>query len=235
MRHLVWFSCGAASAVTAKLLPESIPVYCDTSASEHPDNLRFLADVEIWLGRKVHLIKNASMTTIDAVFEQKRYMSGIAGARCTVELKKIPRFNYQLGDDLHSFGFTYGEQKRADNLRKNNPELNLSFPLIDHQITKADCFQILTDACIELPIMYSLGYRNNNCLGCVKATSPRYWAMIRDDFPVVFQRRAEQSRVLGVRLVILKGERIFLDELPSGSFKRFPIPDIACGPECATK
>ena len=55
-RRLVWFSCGAASAVAAKLTTDSNPkesveyLYCDTLAFEHPDNLRFIKDVEQWIG-----------------------------------------------------------------------------------------------------------------------------------------------------------------------------------------
>ena len=49
-RVLVWFSCGAASACAAKLTLEQYPdaeiLYCDTLAFEHPDNRRFIADVE---------------------------------------------------------------------------------------------------------------------------------------------------------------------------------------------
>lgn len=57
-RRLVWFSCGAASAVAAKLAVETYGdavdvVYCDTLATEHPDNERFLRDVERWIGRSV--------------------------------------------------------------------------------------------------------------------------------------------------------------------------------------
>src|SRR3989304_2004573 len=55
MRIVVWFSCGATSAVAAKLalaewrgkLPIRV-VYCDPG-SEHPDNRRFLQDVERWI------------------------------------------------------------------------------------------------------------------------------------------------------------------------------------------
>lgn len=49
-RTLVWFSCGAASAVAAKLAVQKYGaacevVYCDTLSTEHPDNGRFLTDV----------------------------------------------------------------------------------------------------------------------------------------------------------------------------------------------
>ena len=50
MRHVVWFSCGAASAIAAKVAVEKYGdsvevVYCDTLSSEHPDNARFYREV----------------------------------------------------------------------------------------------------------------------------------------------------------------------------------------------
>ena len=48
-RTISWFSCGAASAVATKLMPDAEPVYCETG-SEHPDNERFFFDCEqlVW-------------------------------------------------------------------------------------------------------------------------------------------------------------------------------------------
>jgi len=240
-RVVVWFSCGAASAVAAKTAldlhgPErTVVVYCDTSADEHPDNLRFMADVEKWLGVPVTRLRSPKYGSVSEVFGATRYMSGPQGARCTVELKKVPRFIFQRADDIHVFGFTADEGKRIASFEEHNPDMSLSWALRDAGITKLECFRILTEAGIALPAMYLLGYKNNNCIGCVKATSPAYWAKVRTDFPEVFKERAEQSREIGCRLTRVKGVRIFLDELPDEPFGRYKMEDISCGPECAGK
>lgn len=39
--------------------------------------------------------------------------------------------------------------------------------------------------------------------------------LIRKHFPEVFARRADQSRRFGSRLARIKGERVFLDEIPA--------------------
>lgn len=234
-RRICWFSCGAASAVAAKIALESGPcevIYCDTSKSEHSDNARFLADVERWLGLKVIVIASR-FSTVDQVFEEMRYMSGKDGARCTTEMKKKPRFSYQQPEDVHIFGYTADEGKRIRLFENNNPELLTEWPLVERGLTKADTLRIIIEAGIELPAMYQLGYKNNNCLGCVKAQSPKYWNMIRRDFPDVFQRRCEQSRALGVRLVTLHGERIFLADLPNDTSEEI-AEDLSCGPQCST-
>ena len=238
-RRICWFSCGACSAVAARLTIARhgrdgvVLAYCDTSASEHPDNLRFRVDVEKWLGIKVTVLSSTKYRTVEQVFEAMSYMSGVRGAPCTVQLKKIPRFDFQRPDDIHIFGFASDELRRIDLFSKNNHDLSLEWPLLDAGVTRDGALGIVMAAGIKLPAMYRLGYRNNNCLGCVKATSPDYWNKIRVDFPEVFNRRVEQSRKLGVRLVQISGKRIFLDEL-SPNVVDSVDEDLSCGPQCGT-
>lgn len=234
-RVIAWFSCGAASAVAAKLAVEKYGdrvsvVYCNTLAGEHPDNVRFMTEIGRWIGRRVQVISSDKYISIDDVFEKTRYMSGVAGARCTTELKKIPRRMYQRDDDVHIFGFTVEEGGRIEDFEANNPELNCEWILRDKFIRKVDCFDRLRAAGIELPKMYELGFKNNNCIGCVKATSPAYWNLTRRHFPATFQRRAVRSREIGCRLVRLNGERIFLDELPPDAGGE--MENVSCGPQC---
>lgn len=78
-----------------------------------------------------------------------------------------------------------------------------------------------------------MGLPNANCIGCVKATSPSYWNMIRRLFPDVFEARAKQSREIGCKLVRYKGKRIFLDELPEDAVGG-KIKSWECGIFCDT-
>lgn len=233
--HLAWFSCGAASAVAAKLAVEKYGkkcevVYCNTMPTEHPDNQRFFNDVQEWIAQPIKVITSTKYGTVDDVFERTKYMSGVSGARCTTEMKKLPREAYQSPTDVHIFGYTKGEEKRAHNFEEWNPSLFVEWVLIEQGVSKERCLAMLQDAGIALPVMYSLGFDHNNCLGCVKATSPGYWNRTRRLFPEVFARRAEQSRLLGVRLARVKGKRVFLDELPPEADA--PDDDIECGPVC---
>lgn len=84
-RVLAWFSCGSASAYAAKLAAEKYGelcevCYCDTLAHEHPDNRRFLADVERWIGKPIKILKSAEYTDIYDVFERTRWLIGNKGA-----------------------------------------------------------------------------------------------------------------------------------------------------------
>lgn len=234
-RMVVWFSCGAASAYAAKLAVDTYGerchvVYCDTLASEHPDNARFFSDVERWIGRSIITIRSNAYTTIDDVFERTRFMSSPYGARCTTELKKLPRVAWQDPTDTHIFGYTVEEKRRANAFEEHNPELAVEWLLIDRLVTKARCLGELQRAGITLPAMYSLGFDHNNCPGCVKSSSPGYWNRVRQHFPEVFARRVAQSRSINVRLVKIDGQRVFLDELPPDMGGA--DDDIDCGPVC---
>lgn len=235
-RVLVWFSDGAASAVAAKLAIQkhgAVEVLkCDTTSTEHPDNERFRVDVERWLGQSVRLLRSRDYVDIDDVFERTRYMAGNAGARCTTELKKLVRQRFETPEDTHVFGYTADESKRVADFMNHNIGLRCDWVLVEQGITKADCYQILQDAGIRLPEMYAIGFEHNNCLGCVKASSPAYWNRTRRLFPDVFARRAKQSREIGARLVRVAGVRIFLDELAPDAGAGESDGNIECGPFC---
>lgn len=242
-RFLSWFSCGDASAVAAKLAVERHPgcevLYCNTLAYEHPDNSRFMYDVSLWLGRSIKILSSTEYRDIYDVFERTRWLVGIGGARCTTELKKKVRLAYQRADDVHVFGFTADEGHRVERFRAENPDLFAEFPLFERGLTKADCHQIIRDASIELPTMYRLGYRNNNCIGCVKGQSG-YWNKIRVDFPEAFDRMAKMERQLDAAICKVEGvtdgkrwrKRVFLDELRPDAGRYTVEPDIECGVLC---
>lgn len=244
-RVLAWFSCGAASAVAAHLAVQKYGercevLYCDTFANEHPDNRRFFDDCEKWIGREIKVIGSDNYEDIYDVFERTGWLVGVGGARCTVELKKNVRRAYQRPDDIHIFGYTPDEQNRADRLTHSSPELFCEFPLIDQKISKSDCHSLLNIAGIEQPAMYRMGYRNNNCIGCVKGQAG-YWNKIRVDFPEIFERMSKVERNLGAAICKKEGkhedgtrwrEVVYLDELDPKQGRYEQEADIDCGVLC---
>ena len=241
-RVLVWFSCGAASAVAAKLAVQKYGdrcevVYCDTLAYEHPDNKRFMSDVSKWLGKDIKLLKSEKYEDIFDVFDKTGWLIGVGGARCTTELKKNVRKQYQREGDLHIFGLTLDEQARIDRFEDQNNDIEVEWILADNQVNKNKCYHILQAAGIELPAMYKLGYNNNNCIGCVKGQAG-YWNKIRVDFPDAFDRMAKLERKMNVAINKTykdkKRIRVFLDELDPNAGRNVPMPDIDCGALCVT-
>lgn len=211
-RIIVWFSCGSTSACAARLAINKygadrvMVVYCNTSKSEDADNVRFMREVEQWLGVKVTVISSKKFSTVDEVFESRRYIAGINGAPCTVEMKKIPRFDFQRADDVHIFGYDASEGGRISDFEQNNPDMFLEWILRDNGITKKACHAMIESAGILQPLRYRQGFKNNNCECCGKASSIAYWVLSRRLNPVSFARRADQSRRFGARLTRWKGK-----------------------------
>ena len=117
-RILVWFSCGAASAVAARLAVQKFKgmdieiIYCDTLKYEHPDNARFLNDISQWIEQDIIILKSKVYTDIMDCFRKKQFIVGPKGAPCTENMKKQVRLDYASKLDCHVFGLTADEQKR---------------------------------------------------------------------------------------------------------------------------
>lgn len=245
-RVVVWFSCGATSAVAAWLAVQRYGranlrvMYCDTG-SEHPSNADFLRAVSEWIEHPIETLKHPKYADIWDVFRQRRYIVGPAGAPCTLELKKSLRQQFEQYDDIQVFGFDHDETARAERFIANNPEVKLWAPLIEHGITKGQCKYILEQAGIALPFLYQpqksgSPYSHNNCIGCVKGQQG-YWNKIRIDFPDVFERMARLEREIGAavnkRYEGTTRIPVYLDELDPTAGRFEDEPPITCDMLCA--
>jgi hypothetical protein len=238
-RIVCWFSCGAASAVAAKLaivenagrLP--LVVARCIVREEHEDNERFAADCERWFGVPItNLIAEEYDGSVDAVIERRKYLSGIEGAPCTLLLKKEVRQRFERPTDRHIFGYCAEEQGRWDDFLDAN-NIDATSPLIERGLRHEDALAMVERAGIKLPVMYEMGYPHNNCIGCLKASGAGYWNKIRADFPARFNKLATKSRALGARLTRnQQDERIFLDELQPGWGNIKDEPSVQCGIFC---
>lgn len=236
---VVWFSCGAASAVAAQLTLAKYGNLCDVRivnnpvAEEDADNRRFLSDVEKWLGVTIEDCRNSKYPNASAeeVWDKRGGMSFPHGAPCTHHLKKEARQQWEARNrhDWMVLGFGAEERARYDMFVLTERD-NVLPILIDAGMTRQDCYEYVVNAGLTPPRIYALGYPNANCIGCVKATSPTYWNHVRKVHPDVFASRAEQSRMLGAKLVRINNQRIFLDELDPEAKGR-PLASLQM-PEC---
>jgi 3'-phosphoadenosine 5'-phosphosulfate sulfotransferase (PAPS reductase)/FAD synthetase len=231
------FSCGAASAVATKLALKKYGhdrveiTYCDPG-SEHLDNHRFLSDCERWFGKSVKVLRSTEFKDTWDVWEKERFIASRFGAPCTGALKREPGFAFERPTDTLVMGYVYGEEKRADRIRKTNFERVIETPLIEAKITKIDCLAMVERAGIELPVMYKLGFQNNNCIGCPKG-GRGYWNMIRKHFPDTFDRMARLQRELDVSFwQESDGSGLFLDQLDPNRGVQHGEPVIECGVIC---
>jgi len=207
---VAWFSAGVSSFIASYIAKPDKVIYIDID-NQHPDSMRFVKDCETILNKPIEVLKS-QYGSVDNVIEQFRFISSAYGAKCTDVLKKRVRKEWEYAhndyDITYVWGFDLSEKHRAERLLESMPEFKHEFPLIENQLTKQECHGICEKLGVKRPIMYDLGYLNNNCIGCVKG-GMWYWNQIRKDFPEVFKRRAKQERLIGYSCI--KG--IFLDEL----------------------
>lgn len=205
-----WFSSGVSSFIATYIEKENIDKILYTHINDqHEDTMRFLKDCEKVLGREIEILQSR-YKTVNEVIEQFRFINSPYGAKCTQILKKRVRKEWEHGkkDLTYIWGYDIEEKHRAERLEEGMPQFKHKFPLIERGLTKEDCHGMSRELGIKRPAMYDLGYRNNNCIGCVKG-GMGYWNRIRIDFPEVFKARAELEREIGASCI--KG--IYLDEL----------------------
>lgn len=235
MRHISWFSCGAASAIATKMMIEKYPatlVVRIPIANEDEDNDRFADDCAEWFGRPIVEVVSAKYKDCWQVWEERRFLNSPAGALCTTELKKKVRQAFQRPGDVQCFGYHKDEKDRAKNIVDNNPELYgcSYFPLIESNLSKEDCFRLVHQAGLKLPRSYEMGLSNANCIGCVKG-GMGYWNHIRKIKPEVFDRMAKLERRIGASCL----RDVYLDELDPERGRHESIAIAGCGFLCEVK
>jgi hypothetical protein len=206
-------------------LYDNVKLYYIKIDSAHEDNERFKADCEKWYGQKINTLQSDKYKDQFEVIEAVRAINTPHGAPCTKILKKQVRFDFEkinklslfnnvtIKNQVWGFEFEKKEINRAIRHGQQYPSTKPLFPLIEKGLDKNNCAGILMSVDIELPIMYKLGYNNNNCIGCVKG-GMGYWNKIRLDFPLHFSRMAKTERKLGYTCLHNEKEgNIFLDEL----------------------
>lgn len=238
-RVVAWFSHGAPSAIATKMAlaeyGDRVVIACIDTGSEHEDNSRFRADCERWYGQDVVVLHPKDYVDTWDVYERTRYLVGANGARCTVELKKRVRNAFERPDDLHVWGYATdtNDVKRARRFVEQNPGVDSWFPLLERGLSKADCLALIERAEIVLPMMYRLGYRNNNCIGCVKG-GMGYWNKIRGDFPETFDRMSDVEQSLGHTVIREGGKQLPLVQLEPGRGNYAAEEPASCDLNCQT-
>lgn len=208
-----WISAGVSSFIAGYLERDTIDkfIYIDIE-DQHPDSMRFIADCEKALGREIEILKSpyGSVENCVRIAGVPKLPSGFAP--CTAWLKKRIRKEWEDAhrdyDITYVWGMDASEKHRADRLIEAMPNFKHSFPLIIRDLAKSDTHGMLAEIGIRRPLMYDLGYNNNNCIGCVKG-GMGYWNKIRVDFPDVFESRAGLERELGYSIL----KECYLDEL----------------------
>lgn len=210
-----WMSAGVSSFIAGYLVRETVDefIYIDI-ADQHPDSLRFIKDCEKALCKPIKILRSSEYDSVEKAIRAAGVIRMVRSgfAPCTAWLKKRVRKQWEIEHSdyeiTYVWGFDLNEKRRAENVVDTMIEFNHEFPLIDNNLLKQDCHAIAAKLGIKRPVMYDMGYNNNNCIGCVKG-GMGYWNKIRVDFPEVFESRAKLERDIGESCI----NGCFLDEL----------------------
>lgn len=234
-----WMSAGVSSFMAGYLAGDVDEwIYIDI-ADQHKDSIRFIKDCEKAIGKPIQILKSSDYRCVkDCVLMFGGFRNPQNGfAPCTNWLKKRVRkqweYEHKDYDLTYVWGFDLKEQNRAERTIEANTQAQHEFPLIDKGLSKEDVHGLFDRTFdFKRPLMYDMGYPNNNCIGCVKG-GMGYWNHIRKDFPEVFESRAKLEREVGYS--ILKesdGTPLYLDELQEDrgnmNIEVFPDCSIMC-------
>lgn len=229
-----WVSAGVSSFMAGWLAGDVDEwIYIDID-DQHKDSMRFIKDIEKAIGKNVEILRSEQYKTVEeCVLSFGGFRNPYNNfAPCTNWLKKRVRkkweSEHQDYDLTYVWGFDLKEKNRAERTIEANPQAKHEFPLIDKNLSKEEVhglFERTFD--FKRPLMYDLGYPNNNCIGCVKG-GMGYWNRIRKDFPEVFEARSILERKVGYSIL----RDCYLDELDPnrGNMNTEIFPD--CGIMC---
>lgn len=211
---VAWISAGVSSFIAAYLAKDVDEIIYIDIDDQHPDSMRFIKDCEKALGKPIQILKSDLGSVENACLSMAMFRNPKTHLQvCTHILKKRVRWEWEKSHQNYEityvWGFDVDEQHRADNLVDTMPNFKHEFPLIEHELTKAEVHSLCEDKLkVKRPLMYDMGYSNNNCIGCVRG-GMGYWNKIRVDFPEVFEKRAQLERKLGYSIL----KECYLDEL----------------------
>jgi len=198
-----WWSGGVTSAVACYLSIDLFGIdrcnfiMIDTK-NEDNDTYRFKKDCEKLYGKKINAITalGKKYLSIEDVWKKHLSLNVSYGAICSYQLKRLAREKWEKENSykhqVFGFEFESKEFNRAMSMKMNHPKVNAIFPLLMFGYTKEKCIGFFNDKKIEIPSMYKLGFRNNNCFktGCVQG-GIGYWKKIQNEFPDKFDKMAE--------------------------------------------
>lgn len=231
MNHVVSFSSGLSSAVTAEKVlerhPEAYIVFMDTLI-EDEDNYRFLNQ---WLEvfEPSNFVRLHDGRTPQQVWEENKIIPNQKIAPCTFELKIKPfrRWLDSLsGPSTVYIGFDIDEMHRCEATTRAYTEAGyeICYPLIEWKPLPD---KVYADICrdewgIEPPVMYSQGYTHANCGGTCCKQGIADWLRTLKNRPEIFHDSAQWEKEARQR----HGDYAFLRDQSDGKVTALPLEEL---------
>ena len=197
-RHVVMFSGGLGSWVTAKRVAERhgtadlVLVFADVGgqhesphAGEDEDTYRFIAEAAANVGGNLVTLNEGR--DVWQVFKDDRFLGNSRLANCSKFLKQQPArawldANCDPADTVVYVGIDWTEMHRLPAIERNYLPYVAKAPLTEPPfLTKADMQGECLAAGIEVPRLYRAGFPHNNCGGfCVRAGQAQFELLLRE-------------------------------------------------------
>lgn len=224
MKHIVMFSGGIGSYITAKRVCAAVGaenvtlLFSDVKgASENPhigedeDTYRFISEAAKLLGAELVMLNEGR--NIWEVFKDKRFLGNSRLAPCSAELKQKPakqwiHDNTDPADTIIYVGIDWSEEHRMAAVVRGYAPWRVGAPLtVAPLLTKAQMIAEAEAEGLKAPRLYELGFKHNNCGGgCVRAGQAQFKNLLEvmpERFAEWEKQEEKMQDFLGVPVTIL--------------------------------
>ena len=198
-RHVVMFSGGLGSWVTAKRVSETVPVeditllFADVASGRSPhvgedeDTYRFIMEAATDALGIPALTRVTDGRDIWQVFHDDRFLGNTRLANCSKFLKQKPcrewlEANCDPADTTVYVGIDWSEVHRLPAIEAGWAPWTVKAPLTEKpHLDRGDMLAMCEDAGIDVPRLYRAGFAHNNCGGfCVRAGQAQMELLLRE-------------------------------------------------------
>lgn len=195
--HVVMFSGGLGSWVTAKRVAEKVRVedmtllFADVASNRSPhvgedeDTYRFIREAAADVGAE--LVTASDGRDIWQVFHDDRFLGNTRLANCSKFLKQKPcrewlEANHDPSDTIVYVGVDWSESHRLPAIEAGWAPYPVHAPLTEPPYIDRDGMLAACEAAgIEVPRLYRAGFAHNNCGGfCVRAGQAQMELLLRE-------------------------------------------------------
>ena len=229
MKHLVFFSGGIGSYVTAKRViaehgKENVILLFTDTKMEDADLYRFLHEGAEKFQAELIIIEDGR--TPWEVFEQEKFIGNSRISNCSKYLKqrlskRWMRKNFKYHEVILYMGIDWSEEHRTKMPIKSWAPYEVKFPMCEEPyLTKEEMLQELKEDGIEIPRLYTLGYAHNNCGGfCVKAGLGHFKHLYKTQ-PELYKWHEEKEQALMKVIYEETGEKRTIIKRQKNNIKR---------------
>jgi 3'-phosphoadenosine 5'-phosphosulfate sulfotransferase (PAPS reductase)/FAD synthetase len=251
LTHIVLFSGGLASFEVGRRVlyrygEEDVRFWFFDTLVEDEGLYRFLDNCETLLATRIERLADGRNPW--QVFRDERFIGNSRVPLCNRVLKReflerLLRSHYPDKDVVLHFGFEWFEKSRisAAELKWTAKGYQVEFSLQQPPLLSSEDLKTLVQqAGIELPRLYRLGFRHNNCGGACVQAGIKQWALLWHTFPQRYLWHEQQERItrdyLNKDVAILRDRTggqtrpLTLRELRSRLETRHHVADDLCRP-----